>query len=182
MEPEPPRGERRADNEALHKLMEGLAEEADTLVQIRKDYTKFAEDLEKRHAEFEECVWERLGSISKKLTRMVTIVAAACVLALAGLGYVIDQQGNIQTEQVAGRRFAINALCGATSGVINAGRSIIIAGARTPEQRIRARLIAVTYARQIAQSAAREVKVRSIVNPDGTLNCAVLRQKSAANP
>lgn len=176
-----PRGERRADNAALHRLMEGLAEEADTLVGIRQDYAEFTAALTERQETFEGLVWDRLGKTAHKLTAMVVIVAAACVISLAGLGLVIRQQSTIQDEQLAGRRFAINALCGATSGVIDAGRAIIMAGGRTPEQKALARLAAISYGRRIAKTTEREIGQGGIVNDDGTLNCAALRLRAAAS-
>lgn len=170
------RGERRKDNQALHELMERLGEQSGDLQGIAKAYGDFVKSQDKRYAHF-----------TRRVLRGLAILAVFTFAALAAGGYNARQANILANQQKDGRRFAINTLCGAISGVADAGQSVIKLGARTPAQRAQAQIIAASYARQIGESVGRTAApgakpsdIRGLVRVDGTLDCAKLRQSAAA--
>lgn len=171
-----PHGERRKDNLALHALMERLSEQSGDLEGIANAYGQFVASQDERYERF-----------TRRVLRGLAILAVFTFAALAAGGYNARQANVLANQQKDGRRFAINTLCGAISGVADAGQSVIKLGARTPAQRAQAQLVAASYARQIGESVARTTTpgakasdIRGLVRLDGTLDCAKLRDSSAA--
>lgn len=95
-------------------------------------------------------------------------------------------------RQAEGRRVAVDVTCAAMSAVIEAGRTTITGSGRVTseefernlrllgyppksERRAAARRAADAYARSIAMNVQRQARVKGVVRPDGTLNCARLQ-------
>lgn len=165
----PAHGERRVDNQALHDLMERLGEQSGDLSHISEAYEQFVAATDTRYEQF-----------TRRVLRGLTILAFFVVLSLAALGFGLSRQNTLANEQVEGRRLAINALCGAISGVADAGRDVIQGGGRTEAQKAQAGILAATYVRKIGESVAAVAGARGLVAKDGTLDCTKLRNRAGA--
>jgi hypothetical protein len=123
------------------------------------------------------------------------MVILGCLLSALSLFLIAVSRDDLvsRTEsQTEGRRAAIEVLCGAVSGVQQAGRDIVLdelpgtEGIRrdhSNQERKRAEVYARGYAKVITEAVAREAGVTQadqVLNPDGSLDCAKLIKRAKA--
>lgn len=132
---------------------------------------------------------ERYHKFTRRILAVVALVGLTAAVALA-------LNAKQAADQREGRALAIDALCAATSGVINAGRATLT------EQRLPPRLerhlmrygypsrevrqaaaeeSARRYGRMIASTVERQANIKAhIAKPDGTLDCSLLKRAARA--
>lgn len=172
-----PEGERRAEHAIMLRLLENL----DTLD-------------------------DRYRIFTYRVMRAVAVIGVACTLALAYEGKLARDSSeqaklanSIAAEQASGRAVAIDALCGAVSGVVDAGRETITGAAAAPDtdftraleklgyppRKIR-KAAAVVAAREYGRSIAKAVEDAThregLSRKDGTLDCSRLKSVAKAQP
>lgn len=121
---------------------------------------------------------------------VVVLVALAVISNAFALRYAI----HADSQQAEGRRIATATNCAAISAVIDAGRATIQGGTPlpprlqrelerygypTPEERKQAaRLAAAAYARSITSRVQEFTGRKDLVEKDGSLDCAKLREEA----
>jgi hypothetical protein len=155
----------------------------------------------------EAAQWKhRLWQADWAWRRIVPVIAVAmAAFAVISNGHKVDkaefkatraQQGI--AAQITGRRVAIRVLCGFANGVANAGRNVIASGDVGPPtfkrnlqrlglppdkvRRAAAQQSAKNYVESLTNSVVQQsgASGKNLVRKDGTLDCAVLQQKSRA--
>lgn len=121
------------------------------------------------------------------------------LLLITGLvAYALVSMAGVISDQREGRRIAVRALCGATDGVIDAGRATITgsAGGLNPEltrflerhgyppkpiRQAQADKAARLYGRSIGARVELATGLKGLVEPDGGLDCERLAAVSNAS-
>lgn len=131
---------------------------------------------------------------TRLLVLWLTITTIFWVTAIVNLAHQGNDLDHVVDQQRNGRAVAIDALCGAVSGIVEAGRSTIVSGAaqdtkftrrleqlgypRVAVRQAQAQVAAKGYARLITDAVERTTGSTHLARDDGTLDCS--RIKSAA--
>lgn len=174
---EPPEDERRAENALFMRLLENLS-----------------------------TLDERYRTFTYRVLRAVALIGVGCAIALALGGRLLDDTNDLadDTHRLAeqqrdGRAVAIDALCGAISGVVEAGRATITAGTGKDDKetaftralvrlgyppisvrRTQANDAAKAYGKAIAKAVEDATKQKHLTRKDGSLDCSRVKRVAGA--
>jgi hypothetical protein len=116
-------------------------------------------------------------------------LALICTFVTIAMAYTTLHNRSQLLDQAKGRRVAIGVTCGATSAIIEAGRSIITGESQgalpksaekalralgfppRKQRRHQALLAAKAYAKSISDAIEKQSGVKGIVRRNGSLNC-----------
>lgn len=138
---------------------------------------------------------ERYRTFTYRVMRAVAFIGVGCAIALAFEGKLTNDTARLTDDQASGRAVAIDALCGAVSGVVDAGRQTILGAALQPPtpftreleklgyppikiRRKQAEAAARAYGSQIAAAVEKATHRKGLARKNGTLDCT--RVKAAA--